>query len=113
MTQAMQRLVVAMMVWLLSACASTPVTQAQVDADRRSEFDKSLDGWHGATIHELVAKLGPPSSKSRQADGTLVYVYAKSTKLKGPVGPIMFSCVVRYMVDAHAGRVVGHRIEGC
>lgn len=92
---------------------SAPVQPAEVDAARRSEFDKSLDGWNGASVKELIAKLGPPTSTSRQADGTRVYVYAKSKKLRGATGPIMFSCVVRYLVDARTDRVVGHRIEGC
>lgn len=117
MKQTVQGLVLAMLLCGLVACVSTPVSipvpQPQVDAERRSTFDKELDSWHGATVKELIAKLGQPGSTSRQADGRLVYVYAKSAKLSGPSGPSTFSCVVRYIVDAGSGRVVGHRIEGC
>jgi len=113
MKRTVQGLVLAMMLGGLAACVSTPVTQSQVDAERQSSFDKGLDSWHGASVKELIAKLGQPTSTSRQADGRLVYVYAKSAKLSGPLGPSTFSCVVRYLVDAGSGRVVGHRIEGC
>lgn len=113
MTQAVQGLVVAVLLAALVGCASAPPAQSQVDAQRQSKFDKELDSWHGATVKELVAKLGQPTSTSRQSDGNLVYVYAKSAKLSGPGGTSTFSCVVRYTVNAGSGRVVGHRIEGC
>lgn len=90
-----------------------PPTQAQIDAKRQAEFDKSLASWHGASTRELRSKLGLPTSTAKQADGVLVYVYAKSSKVNGPTGPTGFSCVVRYLIDEKADRVVGHRIEGC
>jgi hypothetical protein len=98
---------------LLAACALAPVTQAQIDAQRRSEFDQSLNSWHGASVQELLAKLGPPQSRQRQGAGRMVYVYAKSARLAGPTGPVAFACVVRYTVDEPARRVVDHQIEGC
>ncbi|MET0518514.1 MAG: hypothetical protein ABW005_06725 [Burkholderiaceae bacterium] len=90
-----------------------PESQAQIDSRRQSDFDKSLDAWHGARIKELTAKLGPPTSTIRQPGAPLVYVYAKTGKLSGPTGPVSFSCVVRYTIDERADRVIGHRIEGC
>ena len=113
MTRAMQGLVLAMLLGGLAGCVSTPPAQSQVDAERQSGFDKQLDSWNGATVKELIAKLGQPTSTARQPDGKLLYVYAKSTRLSDPGGPSSFSCVVRYLVDAGSGRVVGHRIEGC
>lgn len=101
------------MAWLLAGCGSAPVKPVNLDAQRRAEFDKSMDRWHGASTKELVAKLGAPSTRSKLADGTLVYAYAKSTQVHGPIGPIPFVCVVRYLVDDHTGLIVGHRIEGC
>jgi len=92
---------------------SRPEPQASVDARRQSEFDRSQDRWHGATVKELVGKLGQPTLKAQRADGRAVYVYAKSTKLNGPTGPIDFRCVVRYVLDARGERVMGHTIEGC
>ncbi len=112
---------------LLSACASMqappssapppvpaqPEPQASVDARRQAEFDKSQERWHGAKVQELVSKLGQPTSKEKQTNGSPTYVYSKTAKLNGPTGPINFSCVVRYQLDARAERVVGHSIEGC
>lgn len=102
---------------LLAACAAAPVPPppqpSQVDAKRQAEFDKSLERWHGAPVKELLAKLGMPDSKSRLADGSSTYVYAKSATLRGPAGPVRFSCVVRYVIDERSERVTGHRIEGC
>lgn len=112
-----------MVVLILAGCASTsPVpsaplpaapTAADVDAQRRAQFSKSLESWHGAKITELQTKLGQPTTKSKQADGKLVYVYAKSAKVSGPAGPSNFSCVVRYLIDERTSQVVGHQIEGC
>lgn len=113
MTQAMRQLATVMCLSLLTACAAVLPSQAQVDAQRRSEFDQSLNSWHGASIKELLVKLGPPQSRQRQAGGRVVYVYAKSAQLGGPGERRTFSCVVRYTVDEHAGRVVDHLIEGC
>jgi len=109
---------------LLGACASVPppaapaaapATPAQpsIDAQRRAEFDRSQARWHGAKLQELVSKLGKPSSNTRAADGSQVLVYAKSAKIKGPNGPSLFSCVVRYQIEAQSERIVGHQIEGC
>lgn len=112
MTLAMRNLATTLFACLLAACASAP-SQSQIDAQRRSEFDKSLDRWHGASVKELLAKLGPPQSKLHQTAGRVVYVYAKSAQLSGPTGPIAFSCVVRYTIDERAGRIVDHGIEGC
>lgn len=80
------------------------------DTQRRAAFDKSQDSWTGAKVQELVAKLGPPTSKTRQPDGSPVYVYAKSAKSGATT---TFSCVVRYLVDAGNARITGHQIEGC
>ena len=110
--RAMRGLATVTCLCLLAACA-TPPSQAQVDAQRRAEFDRSLQSWHGASVKELIAKLGQPQSRQRQAGGRAIYVYARSTQLRGPSGPLAFSCMVRYTVDERAGRVVGHEIEGC
>lgn len=103
--------------WLLLsglvACATAPTTQAEVDARRRADFDRSLVQWHGAELRELTAKLGPPQSRTRPSAGTSVYEYVRSTQVRGPVGPLSFKCVVRYTVDERSARVVGHSIEGC
>lgn len=106
---------------LLSACASVPppaapvITppppQASIDAQRQAEFDRSQARWHGAKLQELVSKLGKPSSSTRAPDGSQLLVYARSAKIKGPNGPSLFSCVVRYQIEAE--RIVGHQIEGC
>lgn len=83
------------------------------DAQRRAEFDQSLRRWHGAGSKELVAKLGPPTTSSRQADGSRVYRYVRTARLRGASGPSTFSCVVNYRIDAKTERVVGHSFEGC
>jgi hypothetical protein len=111
---------------LLGACASVPppaapaavtatpaLPQPSIDAQRQAEFDRSQARWHGAKLQELVSKLGKPSSNTRAADGSQVLVYAKSAKIKGPNGPSVFSCVVRYQIEAQSERIVGHQIEGC
>jgi len=106
---------------LLGACASVPPPaapvaappQPSIDAQRQAEFDRSQARWHGAKLQELVSKLGKPSSNTRAADGSQVLVYAKSAKIKGPNGPSLFSCVVRYQIEAQSERIVGHQIEGC
>ena len=103
---------------LLAACASTPTPpqpepQSSVDAKRQAEFDRSQDRWNGAKVSELVAKLGQPTSKEKQPNGSPVYVYSKTAKLSGPTGPVNFSCVVRYQLDERGERVVGHSIQGC
>ncbi|MDN3921214.1 hypothetical protein [Roseateles violae] len=106
---------------LMAGCATQPSQppqtaapparpQVDVDAQRRAEFDKSLDRWNGAKTQELQSKLGLPTSKSRQADGKLVWAYSKSTKTSDGA---TFSCVVRYLIDERSSQVVGHQIEGC
>lgn len=82
------------------------------DQQRRSDFDKSLDSWHGAPIQELLRKLGKPESITRRQDGNLDYQYSRSTR-SGPDRRAAFTCTVRYAVDASARRVIGHAIEGC
>ncbi|MGM9516555.1 hypothetical protein ACS5PK_20065 [Roseateles sp. DB2] len=94
--------------------AAPPLTAAPSAADqqRRGEFDKALDSWHGATVQELLRKMGKPEAITRRADGTYDYRYSKSTRA-GPEGRPAFSCTVRYLVDAPARQVIGHSIEGC
>ncbi|HEY4079894.1 MAG TPA: hypothetical protein VGM81_04290 [Burkholderiaceae bacterium] len=108
---------------LLAACAnqqpraplSPPQGQAQprpADTARRSDFDKALDGWNGATVAELVKKLGKPDAVKRQPDGSSIYAFTKS--MPDPqTGMARFSCKVRYVVDAKTQQVSGHQIEGC
>ena len=88
------------------------VAPSAADQQRRSEFDKALDSWHGATVQELLRKMGKPEAITRRADGTFDYRYSKSTRA-GPDGRAAFSCTVRYGVDATGKRVIGHAIEGC
>ena len=98
---------------VLAGCATAPPTQAGIDARRRAEFDRSMERWHGAEVRELVAKLGPPTTKSKAADGAWIYEYVRSTRVNGPIGPVPFRCVVRYTVDARSAIITGHRIEAC
>lgn len=110
----------ALLASLLAACASAPppapITAAvtapinSADIQRQAAFDKSQDRWTGAKVQELVAKLGPPTSRAKQADGSPVYIYAKSAKSGGTT---TFSCIVRYLIDARNDRIAGHQIEGC
>lgn len=107
---------------LLGACATAPPSVPTAppappnapinaaDIKRQADFNKSQDSWTGAKVQELVAKLGPPTSRARQPDGTPAYVYVKSVKSGTAT---TFSCVVRYFVDARNERVTGHQIEGC
>ncbi len=94
--------------------AATPPSPAPSAADqqRRGEFDKALDSWHGATVQELLRKMGKPEAITRRADGSFDYRYSKSTRA-GADGRPAFSCTVRYLVDAPARQVIGHTIEGC
>ena len=87
-----------------------PAEVKAADTKRQAAFDKSQDSWTGAKVQELLAKLGPPTSKTKQPDGSLVYVYARSAKSGAKT---TFSCLVRYFVDARNERVTGHQIEGC
>ncbi|MBV8502874.1 MAG: hypothetical protein JO006_14310 [Paucibacter sp.] len=97
---------------LVAGCATTPqlppATPPIVDADaqRRSEFDKSLDSWTGAPLAELKSRLGKPSSVSHGSGaGRTVYAFTKSSG--------SFRCTVRYFVDDKTQRVQGHQIDGC
>lgn len=86
---------------------------AQTDAQRQAEFDKSMARWHGASVTELMKKQGAPSSQSRLPGGKLVYVYARSSQVRGPTGMVPFHCAVHYTVDERSSLITGHRIEGC
>ena len=103
---------------LMAGCATAPgpsskpgsaPATAQADAARRSDFDKSLDVWHGATTAELTKKLGKPNAITRLGSASSVYSYTKGT----PRNAAGFTCTVRYTVDEKTQRVLGHQIEGC
>ena len=91
---------------------SVPPAGRTADQQRRSDFDKSLDAWHGATVQELVRKLGKPESIDLRNDGALDYQYSKSGRATGDKRPA-FSCTVRYIVEGGTLRVIGHTIQGC
>lgn len=95
-----------------AAAPSPPAAPSAVDQQRRGEFDKALDSWHGATVQELLRKMGKPETITRRADGNYDYRYSKSTR-GGTDGRPAFSCTVRYVVDASGRQVIGHSIEGC
>lgn len=113
MSRSRRDVVSVLLLCLLSACASAPPPEpAQIDAQRRAEFDKSLLQWHGASVQELRARLGAPTAISRPTKGILVHVYVRS--LKGSSDAMVrFVCVVRYSIDERSKRVIGHDIEGC
>ena len=105
---------------LATGCATRPTTTttapgapvvqtppAQSDTERRSEFDKSLDSWNGASVKELRSKLGTPTAVTHGSAGSTVYAFTRSTRAAG------FSCTVRYVVDDKTQRVQSHQIEGC
>lgn len=108
---------------LLTACASvqtpdrpagTPSAAEATDRQRQAAFDQSQQRWHGASVQELLAKQGPPSSRGREAQGQQRLSYTRTTPIKGATGPqSLFSCTVHYLLDAKGSRIVGHRIEGC
>lgn len=113
-------------VWvLLTACASVPVVPDRSagtppatessDRQRQAAFDQSQQHWHGASVQELLAKQGPPSSRGRDTQGQQRLSYTRSIPLKAPTGPqsASFSCTVHYLLDAKGLRIVSHRIEGC
>ncbi len=122
-----QHIAVATVALLLAACANqqarAPVSQPQsqtqapiqtrpADTARRSDFDKALDGWNGATVAELLKKLGKPDAVKRQPDGSSIYAFTKS--MPDPqTGMTRFSCKVRYVVDGKTQQVSGHQIDGC
>jgi hypothetical protein len=89
-----------------------PAAPTASDLQRRGEFDKALDSWHGAPVAELLRKLGKPDAIAQRADGSLEYQYSRSTRAGADKRPA-FSCTVWYAVDAVARRVTGHAIEGC
>ncbi|MDL5030860.1 hypothetical protein QRD43_02985 [Pelomonas sp. APW6] len=91
---------------------TVPPAGRTADQQRRSDFDKSLDAWHGATVQELVRKLGKPESIDLRNDGALDYQYSKSGRTTGDKRPA-FSCTVRYIVEGGTLRVIGHTIQGC
>lgn len=95
-----------------AAVPTQPAAPGAADQQRRGEFDKALDSWHGATVQELLRKMGKPEAITRRADGSFDYRYSKSTRA-GADGRAAFSCTVRYVVDAPARQVIGHSIEGC
>ncbi len=104
---------------LIAGCASKlpspPPAQAhaQIEAQRRSEFDMSLDKWNGATLAEVLTRLGKPSKVARQPDGNSLYSFTKATAEDPGTGRARFSCTVSYVIDAKTQRVNGHQIAGC
>lgn len=94
------------------ATPPSPTAPSAADQQRRGDFDKALDSWHGATVQELLRKMGKPEAITKRADGSFDYRYSKSTRA-GVDGRPAFSCTVRYLVDAPARHVIGHAIEGC
>ena len=102
---------------LVAGCANQPAapppSPAKVDAQRRSEFDMSLDKWNGATLSEVLNKLGKPAKVTRQPDGNSLYSFTKATAEDPGTGRARFSCTVSYVIDAKTQRVSGHQIAGC
>lgn len=96
------------------SAATPPVTESS-DRQRQAAFDQSQQRWHGASVQELLAKQGPPSSRGRDAQGQQRLSYTRTLPLKAPTGPqsASFSCTVHYLLDAKGQRIVSHRIEGC
>lgn len=106
----------------LAGCATAPppapnppTAPAPTDADaaRRAEFDATLRRWHGASLAELRAKLGKPTSTKRAAEGRTVYAYTRSAPADPGTGYSRFSCTVNYVVDDGTQRVLSHSIVGC
>lgn len=103
----------------LAGCASSPgpaptgssAPPAAAEQQRRSEFDQSLDAWHGATVQELVRKLGKPEAINLGREGTLEYQYSKAGRPSADKRA--FSCTVRYVVEGGTQKVIGHTIQGC
>lgn len=89
------------------SAASLPAAEQQ----RRSEFDQSLDAWNGATVQELVRKLGKPEAINLGREGTLEYQYSKAGRPSADKRA--FSCTVRYVIEGGTLKVIGHAIQGC
>jgi hypothetical protein len=87
--------------------APAAAAPTQSDTQRRSDFDKALDSWNGASLKELKSKLGTPSAVTHGSSGSTVYAFTRSTRAAG------FSCTVRYVVDDRTQRVQSHQIDGC
>ena len=104
---------------VLSGCSTPSVPQSgsvppagrTADQERRSDFDKSLDAWNGATVQELVRKLGKPEAINLGREGTLEYQYSKAGRPSADKRA--FSCTVRYVVEGGSQKVIGHAIQGC
>jgi hypothetical protein len=96
-----------------SATPESPAGPTQADLNRRRDFDAALDKWNGAPVSELQTKMGKPNATSKDADGTLVYAYVRSTGSTTANDPARFSCTVRFLIDDKTHKVRGHRIEGC
>lgn len=94
-----------------ASSASPASPAAAAEQQRRSEFDQSLDAWHGATVQELVRKLGKPEAIHLGREGTLEYQYSKAGRPSADKRP--FSCTVRYVVEGGTQKVIGHAIQGC
>jgi hypothetical protein len=92
--------------------SAVPSGGRTADQQRRTDFDKSLDAWHGATVQELVRKLGKPESIDLRNDGALDYQYSKSGRATADKRPA-FTCTVRYIIEGGTLRVIGHTIQGC
>ena len=105
----MKKLFACSLLVIVAGCATSPQpATTPADVERRSDFDKAQDSWHGAPLKELTAKLGKPTTVTRQAGGSTVYAFTKSTR-----GGTGFACTVRYTVDDKTQRIQGHEIEGC
>ncbi len=93
---------------------AAPLPDAHADERRRAEFELQLRRWHGADAKELRSKLGPPTSTRRDTDGRMVYVYDKSSTVRGPAGQQQpFRCVVGYVFDTAGLHIGSHWFEGC
>ncbi|HEV6966818.1 hypothetical protein [Roseateles sp.] len=93
------------------APAARPAASA-ADLARRAEFDAALNRWHGASLTELQAKLGKPTTVTRGSAGRTTYAFTRTTTDPAS-GLNRFSCTVRYVVDDKTRVVQSHQIEGC
>jgi hypothetical protein len=83
------------------------------DAARRAEFDTALSRWHGASVTELTAKLGKPTTMTRRGDGSTVYAFTRAAPTDPGTGQSRFACTVSYVVDDKTQRVQSHGMAGC